>query len=154
MSDKLTVNFREVVRHGEDPQRQTTALERAVKEAFQRVERWLNSNAPAKPRSPFVLNVWAGPGQFQSENCQVHAIEATEPFAFVLPPHQKDLVIAVMDIRGNASVNTITLKRAGGHGAIMGLSADYVINTDNGYVWLISDGREGDLGNWFVMARG
>jgi len=154
MSDKLTVNFREVVRHGDDPRRQASALERATAAAFKVVQDWINRYAPAVARSPFVLAVWAGPTQFSSENCQVHAIEATEPFEFVLPPHQKDLVVVVMGVRGGASVNTITLKRVGGKGAIMGLSADYVINTDNGYVWLISDGQEGDRGNWFVMARG
>lgn len=154
MVDKLTVNFGEQVRMGDDPKRQFNALERATRAAFKQVQDWVNRYAGVTPRSPFTLVVWAGPGQFDSENCQVHAIEATEPFEFVLPKHQKDLVLVVMDVRGNASVNTITLKRQGGHGSIMGLAADYVINTDNGYAWLISDGREGDLGNWFVMARG
>lgn len=153
---KLSTNFRESVKLGDDPARQITALERAVKEAFARVERWLNEKAPEVPRSPFTTVFWAGPGQFDAVNCQVNVIEATEPFEFYLPPHEKDLLVIVVDGRGTASSNTITLKRSAGRGAIMGLSADYVINTDNGYAWLISNGpqQEANQENWFVIARG
>jgi hypothetical protein len=148
---KLTANFREVVRHGDDPVRQVSALERATAAAFKVVQDWLNRYAPERARSPFVVNVWAGPTQFDNDNCQVNIIEATEPFEFVLPEHEKDLLVVVKDGRGNASTNTITLKRAGGHGAIDGVSADYVINTDNGYAWLISDGA---MQNWWIIASG
>ena len=47
MSDKLTVNFREVVRHGDDPRRQASALERATAAAFKVVQDWINRYAPA-----------------------------------------------------------------------------------------------------------
>jgi len=151
MSDKLTVNFREVVRHGDEPKRQVSMLERATAAGFKVVQDWVNRYAPQVARSPFVLSTWAGPTQFGPETCQVNIIEATEPFEFVLPAHKKDLLVIVKDGRQNASTNTITLKRAGGHGAIEGLSADYVINTDSGYVWLISDG---DQQNWWAIAKG
>jgi len=149
--EKLTVNFREVVRHGDDPKRQVSMLERATAAGFKVVQDWVNRYAPAVARSPFVLSTWAGPTQFSQDNCQVNIIEATQPFEFVLPAHQKDLLVIVKDGRGGASTNTITLRRAGGHGAIDGVSADYVINTDNGYAWLISDG---DQENWWVIASG
>ena len=153
---KLTANFRELVRHGDDPVRQVSALEGATKAAFKVVQDWLNRYAPERARSPFETVYWASAGQFEANSCQVNVIEATEPFDFVLPAHEKDLLVIVVDGRGLAATNPITVKRAAGRGAIMGLTSDYVINTDNGYAWFISNGQQNEANqeNWLVIARG
>lgn len=156
MSAKLTHNFREQVKHGDSPQRQVSALERAVKEALDRVVKWINEKAPEAPRSPFTTVFWAGPGQFDADNCLVNCIEVTEAFEFIMPAHEKDLMVIVVDVRGAAATYPITLKRSGGRGAIMGVSGDYVIDTDNGYVWLISNGpqQEANQEDWIRVAGG
>jgi hypothetical protein len=152
MADRLTVTFPEQVKIGTDPARQIRALERATRDALKQIQDWVNTRAPSIPRSPFILDKYAGNAQFEQKNCLVHIIEATEPFEFVLPKHERDLLVIVVDGRNGASVNTITLKRSAGRGTIHGVSGDYVINTDNGFAWLMSDGP--DQENWWVIAHG
>lgn len=155
MAKKLTIGHRENVKYGGDLARELSELGRAVAESFRKVQEWVNSHAPETPRSPFVLDVFAGSGEFSADNCLVHIIEATEPMEFLLPPHKKDLLVVVKDGRNGASTNTITLKRNGGLGAIDGVSADFVLNLDGGAVWLMSDGPQPETreSNWWVIAR-
>lgn len=61
---------------------------------------------------------------------------SASPFTLTLPPTPKDNdMVGFLDIKGNASVNNITIARNGN--TIMGLDEDLVIDTDNAHFYLI-----------------
>ena len=149
MSKKLTINHVEQVKYGGDVERQLGALDKAVAASFRKVQEWMNRYAPAEPGPVFTVDAFASSGEFANKSYMVHLIETTEPWSFLLPPIQKDFLLVVKDSRGLAATNPITLVRNGGVGAIDGVSADLVINTDNAVVWLISDGPDGQ--GWWTL---
>lgn len=63
-----------------------------------------------------------------------------------LPAHINGRQIKIKDISGNASVNNITLVRAGGTGTIEGVAADKVIATNWASITLVSDG----VSAWYI----
>lgn len=149
MVERPTINFREGVRHGDDLPRQVRALEAAVKELAQQVQRRLEQIAGAI--SPVTYVKVTAPGNLDETEFSVNDVYATAALSLTMPGHKSGRLVVVRDGGGNAGTFNITLKRKGSTGTINGVEGDYVITNNNEYVWLISDG---DNKNWRRITYG
>lgn len=151
MSARPTLNFRETVRHGDDLPRQVRALEAAVKEFAQQVQQWLETYAPATPRSPVTYAKVVLPGNMPEADFAVYDVYAADALQLVMPAHKQGRLVVVKDGAGNAGTFNITLRRKGNKGTINGVEGDYVVSNNNEFAWFISDG---DNMNWRRIVLG